>query len=77
MKNKSSLCVFKKMFKDNNKHAHWVVHSKLRSLYIYEFSKRTRKFDDNQDSVTGNVEEEEMQLKILQMIPLKMQKIMK
>ena len=47
------------MFQDNGKPAHWVGHSKLRSLYIYEFFKRTPEFYENQTSVTGNTEEEE------------------
>ena len=58
MKNKSSLCVFKKMFKDNNKHAHWVVHSKLRSLDIDELFKRTQNFDEKEAIVTGKTDEE-------------------
>ena len=47
----------KKCFKDNNKPAHGVGHSKLISLDIDEFFKRTPKFDENQASVTGNTEE--------------------
>ena len=44
-------------FKDSNKPAHWVGHSKLRSVDIDEFFKRTLKFDEKQASVTGNIEE--------------------
>ena len=40
-------------FKDNNKSAHWVCHSKLRSLDIDEFFKRTPNFDEKKASVTG------------------------
>ena len=59
MKEESILCVFKnKKFKDNNKPSHWVGHSKLRSLEIYEFFKRTPNFDEKEDSVTGKTEEE-------------------
>ena len=43
------------MFKDNDKPAFWVGHSKFRSLYIDEFLYRTLKFDENQASVTGNI----------------------
>ena len=53
------MCVFKKYcFKDNNKPAHWVGHSKLRSLDIDEFLKRTPNFDEKESSVTGKTEEE-------------------
>ena len=53
------MCVFKENnFKDNNIHAHWVGHSRLRYLDIDEFFKRTPKFDEKQASVTGNTEEE-------------------
>ena len=48
-----------KCFKDNNKPAHWVGHSKIGSLEIDEFFKRTPKFDEKQASVTGNIKEEE------------------
>ena len=48
----------KKCFKDNNKPAHWVGHSELISLNIYELCKRTPKFDEKQASVTGNTEED-------------------
>ena len=55
MKYKSIFCVFKtNCFKDNNKPAQWVGHSKLRFLDIYEFFKRTPKFDENESSVTEN-----------------------
>ena len=46
-------------YKHNDEPAHWVGHSKLRSLDIDEFIKRTPKFDEDQASVTGNTEEEE------------------
>ena len=46
------------ILKDDNKPAHWVGHSKLRSLDIYEFFKRAPKFDEKQASVTGNTEKE-------------------
>ena len=49
----------KNKIKDNNKPAHWVGLSKLVSLYIYEFFKRTPKFDEKESSVTGKKEEEE------------------
>ena len=47
-----------KKIKGNYKPAHWVGHSKLRSLDIDDFFKITQKFDENQASVTGNTEEE-------------------
>ena len=50
---------WKKKSKDNDKPAHWVGHSKLRSLDIYEFFKTIPKFDENQASVTWNTQEEE------------------
>ena len=46
------------VFKDNNKTAHWVGHSKLGSLDIDEFFKITQKFDEKEASVTGKTEEE-------------------
>ena len=56
---KNQLCVYsKKWFKDNDKPAHWVGHSKLRSLDIDELFKIKQKFDENQASVTGNIEGE-------------------
>ena len=60
MKEKNPFCVSskKKYFKDNNKPAHWVGLSKLVSLYIYEFFKRTPKFDEKESSVTGKKEED-------------------
>ena len=61
MKEKSIVRVFKNnIFKDNNKPAHWVGHSKLRPLNIDEFFKRTPKFNEKQASVTGNTEEGKM-----------------
>ena len=39
-------------FKDNNKPAHWVGHSKLRSLDMDEFFKRTPTFDEKEAIVT-------------------------
>ena len=54
---KNPLCVSsQKSFKDNNKPAHWVGHSKLRSLDTYDFFKRTPKFDEKHASVAGNTE---------------------
>ena len=44
--------------KDNDKPAHWVRRSKLRSMDIDDFFKITTQFDENQASVTGNTEEE-------------------
>ena len=67
----------KKTVKDNNKPAHWVVHSKLISLEIDEFFKITPNFDLKEASVTGITEEEKYTDKKLQMIMIKMQKIMK
>ena len=59
MKEKLILCVFKiKKFKDSNKPVHWVGHSKLKSLYIYEFFKISTNFYEEGDSVTGKIEEE-------------------
>ena len=57
---KNPFCVSSKIdcFKDNNKPAHWVGHSKLRSLEIYEFFKITPNFDEKEDSVTGKTEED-------------------
>ena len=52
------VCPQKKIFKDNNKPAHWVDHQKLKSLDIDEFIKRIPKFDETHYSVTGNIEEE-------------------
>ena len=49
--------------KDNNKPAHWVVHSKLIFLDIDEFFKITQKFDGKQAIVTGNTQEEEISAK--------------
>ena len=51
------LCVFKTI-KDNNKTAHWVGHSKLRSVYIDEFFKKTPKIYEKEASVTVKTEEE-------------------
>ena len=53
------VCLQKECFKDNNKPAHWVGHSKLRYIDIYEFIKSTPNFDEKQASETGNTEEEE------------------
>ena len=52
------MCLQKK-FKDNDKPAHLVGHSKLRSLDIYVFLKITSGVDENQASVTGNTKEYE------------------
>ena len=58
-KKKSILCVFKNIyFKDNNKPAHWVGHSELKSLDMNDLFNRTPQFYENQVSVTGNTEEE-------------------
>ena len=43
--------------KKNDKPAHWVGYSKLGSLDIDDFFKRTPKFDENQAIVTVNTEE--------------------
>ena len=53
------VCLQKKCFKDNDKNTHWVGHSKLRSLDIDEFFKRTPNFDEKEANVTGNTKEEE------------------
>ena len=45
-------------FKFNNKPAHWVGHSKLRSLDIDELFKRMSNFYEKDTSVTGKTEEE-------------------
>ena len=51
---KNPFCVSLNFFsKDNNKPAHWVGHSKLRSLDIYELFKRTPNVDEKESSVTG------------------------
>ena len=59
MKEKIHFVCLQFFFKDNDKPAHWVGHSKLGSLDIYDSFKRTPNFDENQASVTGNTEEEE------------------
>ena len=64
-------------FKDNNKPAHWVGHSKLISLDIDEFFKITPKFDEKEAIVTGTTEEEKNTAKKLHMMLIQMQKIMK
>ena len=51
---KNLFCVSSKTIKDNSKPAHWVGHSKLRSLDIDELFKRTPKFDEKGASVTGD-----------------------
>ena len=51
-------CVFNLFcLKDNNELAHWVSHSKLRSLELDEFFIRTPDFDEKEESVTGKTEE--------------------
>ena len=57
---KNSFSVSSKIicFKDKDKPAHWVGHSKFRSLDINDFFKITPKFDESQASVNGNTEEE-------------------
>ena len=57
------VCLQKNCFKDNNKPAHWVGQSKLRSLEIYEFFKITPNFDEREASMTGKTEEEKIQIK--------------
>ena len=52
------LCLKKYCFGDNNKPAHWVGHSKLRSQDVDELFKITPKSDEKDASVTGNTEEE-------------------
>ena len=49
----------KKIFKDNNKPAHWVGYSNLRSLDIDELFKIAPNFDEKKASVGGAPEEEE------------------
>ena len=72
------MCVIKNnCFKDNNKPANWVSHSKLRSLDIYEFFKITPNFDEKEASATGKAEEEKNTTKKIQMMLIQMQKIMK
>ena len=61
------MCLQEKSFKDDNKPAHWVVPSKLGSLDIVEFFKRTPKSDEEEASVTGKIEEDKIHLKIVQM----------
>ena len=64
-KKKSILYFFKKnCFKDKNKPAHWVGHSKLRSLEINGLFKRTLKYSWKEASVTGIIEEEKRKEKI-------------
>ena len=46
MKNNPFFVSSKKGFKDNNKPAHWISHSKLRSLDIDELFQLTPKFDE-------------------------------
>ena len=52
--NKKRFCVSSKKLclKDNNKTAHCVSHSRLRSLYTYYFPKENN-IDDIQASLTG------------------------
>ena len=57
-KKKSILCNFKKQKIYNNKPANWVGHSKLGSLEMDEFFKRTQFFYEKEASVTGKTEEE-------------------
>ena len=51
------VCPQKNVLKDKNKPAHWVNHSKLTSLNIDEYFKRTPQSDEKQASVTGSTEE--------------------
>ena len=48
----------KNRFKDNNKPAHWVGHSKSGSPDIDDFFKITQTFDEKEASVTGKTKEE-------------------
>ena len=53
------VCLQKTFFlNDNNKPAHWLVHSKLISLDIDELFKRTQHFVEKEASVTRKTEEE-------------------
>ena len=53
------VCIrIKKCFKDNNKPANWVGHSKLGSLDIDELFIRTPNFYEKEASVTGKTEED-------------------
>ena len=47
-------CVFITFLKDNVITAHWVGHSKLRSLDTDNFHKRTPVVDEKEDTVTVN-----------------------
>ena len=62
---KNPFCVSSKTicFKDNKKSAHWVGHSKLRSLDLDELFKRTPNFDEKEASVTGKTLEEKNTVK--------------
>ena len=53
------VCLQKICFKDNDKPAHWVDHSKLISLDMDELFKRITKFDKNQASIIENTEEQD------------------
>ena len=56
---KNPFCVSsRENFKYNVKPAYWVGHSKLIPLDIDYLFKRAPKFDENQASVTVNIEEE-------------------
>ena len=66
---KIHFCVFKNdCFKDTNKRAHCVGHSKLRSLQINEFFKITPNFDEKEASVTGETEEDKNTDNLFQII---------
>ena len=58
MKEKINFVCLQKIYIYNNKPAHWVGHSKLRDLDIYELFKRTPNFDEKEASVSGETEEE-------------------
>ena len=73
---KHQFCVSSKK-KVNNKPAHWVGHSKLRSLEIDNFFKITQNFDEKEATVTGKTEKEKNTYKKPQMMMMQMQKIMK
>ena len=54
MKEQSIFCVFKNIFRDNNKPEHCVSHWKLRFLDINEFFKITPRVVGEKAVLTGN-----------------------
>ena len=54
MNKTNPFCVFITFLKDNVITAHWVDHSKLRSLDTDNFLKRTPVVDEKEDTVTVN-----------------------